>query len=229
MNTESPLVFDGDRFAIRNGNILQGYPKKVSALSNSLTSAERGVIERAEYELLSENALFLLENKDKIFADSRMFLAPVTFTCGGCISGSNGTATLGSYLEWWMIRGSESLIISFAGSPLTGSCRSTSVAPDGQLVRVVNSGFSSLAHSYRDVHSRYKTLCDKYEAYSLWEAIQRLKGRVPEYGDGFRNCILMCENKALTTRLAELEETRSKLEREVQSYKDKLKNAVNEK
>ena len=54
-------------------------------------------------DLFFKEAFFLYENKEKIYADVRMFLTPLPFKNNLAYTGAAGMqgATLGVYLKWW--------------------------------------------------------------------------------------------------------------------------------
>lgn len=43
---------------------------------------------------------------------------------------------------------------------------------------------------FENAHNRYRAERERFDAYSLWEVIQRLKGEVPRYDDGFKVLVL---------------------------------------
>ena len=80
-------VADGiSQFTIENGMVLQGFPKeKPDDAAFEWADAET---RRLDMELIKANAHFLFENRERIFADSRMFLAPVNVMSGAAYIGT---------------------------------------------------------------------------------------------------------------------------------------------
>ena len=215
---------DGNKFQIENGMILQGYPKENR--NRAAFEWPDGDVRRFEEELFVENAHYLFENREKIFADSRMFLAPVNVMSGMAYCGTLCKPTLGTYIEWWLRRGKEELAYFVNGSPLSGANVSLSIAKNGKLVPLPSPGkFIDLAKEYDGVHRRYIEERERFEAYTLWEVIRRLKGEAPQYHDSYKASLLERVKERLEKKVDELTENIKELKRRVQSYKDKLKNA----
>ena len=217
-----------DVFVIENGTSLLGYPKREGCPQafNWPNEAVRWV----EAELFEKNAHFLLENRERIFSDSRMFLAPVNVMSGAAYIGALPKPCIGTYLEWWLRRGQEELAFHVSGSPLSGANVSKSIAADGKLVplRATPHGapFLSLMREFEYAHSRYHAERERFDAYSLWEVVQRLKGTEPRYDDGFRVLVLeheRAQNEGLCEKMVrQIPELKSRL----QSYKDRMRNLV---
>ena len=51
-------------------------------------------------------------------------------------------------------------------------------------------GVADLVREFSAAHARYRSERERFDAYSLWEVIARLKGEVPKYEDGFRALML---------------------------------------
>ncbi len=83
----------------------------------------------------------------------------------------------------------------------------------------------SLMREFENAHNRYRAERERFDAYSLWEVIQRLKGEVPRYDDGFKALVLerdRTRNGGIFEKMArQILELKSRL----QSYKDRLRNA----
>ena len=127
-----------------------------------------------------DHAFYFLKNADRIFKDSRMFLAPVQVPNGIAYTGTSGFGhpTLGIYLEWWMnwqkdIRhdrnGKDALTFQIAGSPLSGRNHCCCVYPDGTTGSITHSPFIDVWSSFMKINRRYNEAKQKYEAYSLQE------------------------------------------------------------
>ena len=163
-----------NEFRIESGAILTGY-RKYSRDKSSFEWPDADT-RRREVELFVKNAHFLFANRDKIFADSRMFLSPVNVMSGMAYTGAFCKPTIGTYLEWWLRRGDENLAYFVGGSPLSGANVSKAIAKNGRLVPLRSSGiFLELAKEYRDAHERYLVERECFEAYTLAQVIERLK------------------------------------------------------
>ena len=174
-------VADGSsQFTIENGMVLQGYPREKPD-----DAALTWPGEEARYvdgEIFKKNAHFLFENRERIFADSRMFLAPVNVMSGAAYIGSLVKPTVGTYIEWWLRRGKEELAYFVSGSPLSGANVSRAIAKDGSLVPLPSPGtFLNLVKEFTDAHKRYIAERRCFEAYSLLEVVMRLKNIDPSY------------------------------------------------
>ena len=73
-------------FAIENGTALRGYPRRVK--SPAAFEWPNEDVQSVEAELFRAHADFLMENREKIFADSRMVLAPVNVMSGAAYVGA---------------------------------------------------------------------------------------------------------------------------------------------
>ena len=168
-------VADGsNQFTIENGMVLQGYPREKPD-----DAALTWPGEEARYvdgEIFKKNAHFLFENRERIFADSRMFLAPVNVMSGAAYIGALVKPTVGTYIEWWLRRGKEELAYFVSGSPLSGANVSRAIVKDGSLVPLSSPGiFLNLVKEFSDAHKRYLAERRCFEAYSLLEVVMRLK------------------------------------------------------
>ena len=79
-----------------------------------------------------------------------------------------------------------------------------------------------------DAHKRYLAERERFDAYSLWEVIQRLKGESPRYDDGFKVMALEREKARNEGIFAKLVRQISELKSRLQSYKDRLRNALSQ-
>ena len=166
-----------DVFTIENGATLRGYPRRAESPAAFKWPGEDA--RRAEVELFKTHAHFLLANRERIFADSRMFLAPVNVMSGAAYIGALPKPCVGTYLEWWLRRGRDELAFHVSGSPLSGANVSKSIARNGKLVPLPASPFLNLVKEFVDAHKRYLAERERFDAYSLREVIQRLKGVPP--------------------------------------------------
>lgn len=216
-----------DVFVIENGAMLRGYPRREDGPAAFEWPNEDA--QWVESELFKAHAHFLLANREKIFADSRMFLAPVNVMSGAAYVGALPKPCVGTYLEWWLRRGKDELAYHVSGSPLSGANVSKSIAKDGGLMPLPASPsgapFLSLMREFENAHKRYHAERERFDAYSLWEVIQRLKGEPPRYDDGFKVLVLERErarNEGVFEKMAcQISELKSR----VQSCKDRLRNA----
>ncbi|MDE6394727.1 MAG: hypothetical protein K2K77_05235, partial [Duncaniella sp.] len=156
--------------------------------------AEQDLLWRAErqyhHRLLTDNAWFLLEHKEEIFSDSRMFLAPARIINGLAYTGTSGlqNITLGIYLEWWInyceasVDANGNLVWYVSGSPLSGSNCCLSVTPEGKRVKIAQrTPFSAIWRSLIDVNIRYTKAKQCCESYSLEEVLIKLRGEDYRY------------------------------------------------
>lgn len=136
-------------------------------------------------QLFVDNAFYLLAHMDRIMNDSRMFLAPVAVQSGLAYTGTSGfnRPTLGVYLEWWQTcdgamridnEGRRSLVYRLAGSPLSGSNRSSAVREDGEIETVSLSTFISYWSPFIKINTRYTEAKVRYQAYTLQEVLDIL-------------------------------------------------------
>ena len=142
------------------------------------------------HHLFTENAWFLLANAEKIFSDSRMFLAPVRVLNGLAYTGTSGFGrpTIGVYLEWWLnhkeaaVDKNGNLLWYISGSPLSGNNCCSSVNPEGDQVKIAQrTSFSAIWGSFMQVNKRYTEAKQCCEAYTLEEVLIRLHGEDYKY------------------------------------------------
>lgn len=134
-----------------------------------------------ELDVLIKNAHFLLDNKDIVFSDSRIFFAPVNIASGGAYIGTFVKPTIGTYIEWWLARAQDDLIVCVSGSPLSGANASTVVTKDRKYERLkTNERYSDLVKEFQTFHGRYRKVREDCDAYTLEEAIAKIKDLVDE-------------------------------------------------
>lgn len=137
-------------------------------------------------QLFLDNAFYFLNNADKIFSDSRMFLAPVPIQSGIAYTGTSGfhNPTLGVYLEWWLNcetdvtkdkKGRDALTYYIAGSPLSGMNHCACVYPDGKSKDISHYPFREVWSTFMKINNRYSESKAQYEAYTLEEVVNILK------------------------------------------------------
>ena len=142
------------------------------------------------HHLFTENAWFLLANAEKIFSDSRMFLAPVKVQNGLAYLGTSGfgSPTIGVYLEWWLNHNQASvdkngnLVWYISGSPLSGRNCCRSVNPEGEHIKTAQqTSFSAIWGSFMEVNKRYTEAKQRCESYTLEEVLIILHGEDYKY------------------------------------------------
>ena len=84
-----------DDFVIENGATLRGYPRREESPEAFKWPSED--VRWVEGELFKAHAHFLLENRERIFADNRMFLAPVNVMSGAAYVGALPKPCVGTY------------------------------------------------------------------------------------------------------------------------------------
>lgn len=159
---------------LRDGRELEWFPKTDSS-PEQFKWADDEMCNK-EYDLLKDNAHFIFANKEKVLADSRLFFAPVNIRSGAAYIGAFIKPTLGTYVEWWIARGKDELAVFVSGSPLSGANVSKAIAPNGEIVPLKSDGlFLDLVKQYNDAHKRYLDVRKECDAYTLEEAIAKLK------------------------------------------------------
>lgn len=137
----------------------------------------------AARRLFADNAFLLLQNRERILQDSRMFLAPVAVESGLAYTGTSGfrNPTVGVYLEWWGLcegalrrdeNGVRSLVYRLAGSPLSGVNRCTAIREDGKEETVSLRPFSDYWRSFMKINQRYSEAKSWYRAFTLQQVIE---------------------------------------------------------
>ena len=159
---------------LQNGNVLECFPKTENSPEQFKWPDQEH--RKHDLELLIANAHFLLDNKDIVFSDSRIFFAPVNVGSGGAYIGTFVKPTIGTYVEWWLERGQDDLVICVSGSPLSGANASTVVTKDGKHTRInTDERYLDLAREFRNVHGRYRDIRENCDAYTFEEAIEQIK------------------------------------------------------
>lgn len=136
-----------------------------------------------------QNAFFLFENREIIFNDSRMFLAPVPIQSGLAYIGTSGFMypTLGIYLEFWERSGMpitikkgiypfaeehRGLLYHIAGSPLSGRNSCTLVTPEATTIRYSFNHFSPYWRLFMQINTRYDDAKLRFQAYTIREVVE---------------------------------------------------------
>ena len=198
------VIHPEGKILLINGNIIDGYPNgnpSASVKSPGLQldntgeylqvgRKKREMPHKTEFpyahtrELLIKNAWALYDRLEEIYADSRMFLAPLNIGCNIAYTGTSGIAdaTLGVWLEWWesldILRtdnnGNECLTFYFCGSPLSGTNRCKGVTRDGQEIDIQFCPFSPVWSTFMKINSRYTEPKQIYEAYTFEQTLEKL-------------------------------------------------------
>ena len=206
---EDEMVFPDGKIILLDGRTLNCYPlaegEEAMALDDSLKLDRTGEYlslngkaksltpsqpthdkyEEVRKELFLKNAFYLLAHKERILADSRMFLCPVHIQNGLIYTGTSGfqKPTLGIYIEWWLncdgaIRtdkdGRRSLVYSLGGSPLSGMNRCGVVNENGKKESVSLSSFINYWPLFMKVNRRYTEAKGKYQAYDIKQVLDIL-------------------------------------------------------
>lgn len=175
-----------------NGSSLTCYPKEnlkpqgKYKFYNEKEEAAKKVIYDAQIKLFTDNAAILLQHKERVFSDSRMFLCPIPVRNGLAYSGTFPEATLGVYLEWWSTTytsvrldyrnlSNSQLVYNLSGSPLSGSNRCGLVNATGEREFNRIGYFHRAFSTFCGINSRYKNAKEKYQAYSIDEVIRIFK------------------------------------------------------
>lgn len=155
---------------------------------NSVYGNEDALI-NAEYrhskECFLQNAFLFLDNAERILGDPRMSTAMVSVSNGLMYSGAFPTATLGTYLDWWMNSGLEeirfdkegrkALTWHIAGSPLSGMNSCSCVYPDGTTAVICHNSFCTVWRTFTDAIKRNRKEEGTAEAFSIEEVAEILK------------------------------------------------------
>lgn len=205
IQTEEKVIHPEGKILLINGNTIDGYPNgnpSVIVKKNGLqldTTGEylqigrkkRKIPNKVESpyahtrDMLIKNAWTLYDRREEIYADSRMFLAPLNIGCNIAYTGTSGIAdaTLGVWLEWWesldILRidkeGKECLTYYFAGSPLSGTNRCKGVSRSGQEIDIQFCPFTPVWSTFMRINSRYTEPKQIYEAYTFEQTIEKLE------------------------------------------------------
>lgn len=169
-------------------------------LSMKKTSGSRPVKDERDDEekeldrLFLNNAFVLLNNRERILSDSRMFLCPLPIHNGLAYTGTSGfhRPTLGIYIEFWLHcptatvkkdNGEKWLLWHISGSPLSGCNRCSLVNPQGETKCEQVASFSGVWRTFMEVNARYDEAKSKYDAYTLRQVLTILdsEGKTVNY------------------------------------------------
>ena len=166
-NEEQEMNGSDNIITLLNGSTLFCHPKNEKTDGIDDDDARRV----QDLKFFLDHAYDFLRNADKIFQDSRMFLAPVP-KCGFI-----SHPTLGIFLEWWIYgeeefrkdkEGNDALTYFVIGNPMTGSNFCECVYPDGTITKMRHKSVWYVMKSYGSICSRYKGR-RRFDAYSLQE------------------------------------------------------------
>ena len=159
-----------NKITLLNGTTLICYLK--AEQPGSIKEEDEKKNRMQDLKFFLDHAFDFFKNADRIFQDSRMFLAPVPCPTWGDFR------TLGIILEWWINsggkftkdkEGNDALTYEFAGNPMTGTNSCRCVYPDGTCKPISYNSFMCIWESYRNISNRYKEGQQRYKAYSLQE------------------------------------------------------------
>lgn len=181
---EQPIHVDNDQMDIDMTGVYLSIDKPKQPDVDVRTKALKE--ERSSTDLFVQNAFLFYRNADKILSDSKLFLTPVLVSNGLFYTGTSGfcNPTLGIYVEWWLgcespitqdLDDNEALTWFFAGSPLSGSNKCRCVYPDGSTKEISHKKFLPIWSSFNAINTRYTEAKQRFESYSLEEAIAMLK------------------------------------------------------
>ena len=160
-----------------DGTLLRLYP--ATSLLTPLTPEES----TETPELFRQSVPLLWRHRERILSDSRMFFTPIAERNGLAYLGPFPTATLGTYIEFWMLcdaavftdeRGIQYFVTCVAGSPLSGANCCTQVSEVGEISMRSVYRFSSLWHPFRDLIRRYRKPQATAQHYTLSEVLSLL-------------------------------------------------------
>ena len=183
VNLDKQVRHPEGKICLLKGAVLDCFPKEDSQGA----AYPRSDRDAAWEELFLKEAFFLYEQREAVYADSRMFLTPLPFGNNLAYIGTPflADATLGVYLEWWdsceravlRKRGEVSALTYFiAGSPLSGGNHCGAVTRKGRTRTVAFlRPFSEIWKSFAEVNQRYAEAKRLYQAYSLEETIALLR------------------------------------------------------
>ena len=136
-----------------------------------------------EQLMFAKAAWLLFNHRDEILADPRKAYALIDMQNVLAYASPLEPATVGAYLEWWMKcagtlhtneRGVPTLMVRFAGSPLTGMNECTMVAWDGTIEKWRSNQFHHTWHMFLDINKRYRQTKPDVEPYSVAEIVSIL-------------------------------------------------------
>lgn len=159
-----------------------------------LVKDEREDEEKELERLFLNNAFILLDNRERILSDSRMFLCPIPIQSGLAYTGTSGFhhPTLGIYIEFWLHcpaatimkkNGAKWLLWHIAGSPLSGSNRCSLVNSQGEWKCEQVTPFIEIWRPFMEINTRYDEAKGRYDAYTLRQVLNILdsEGKTVNY------------------------------------------------
>ena len=140
----------------------------------------------AKMRFFHDHAFELWDNREKIHADSRLFLATVCMG-NGILYAPNDEArypVLGAVLEWWekcdkahfVEEGQEKLTVCLQGQTPSGWNKCITVSRDGKVEGRHVPDFWQLWRSFDPINTRYHAARRCSEAFTLEEVVERITG-----------------------------------------------------
>lgn len=139
------------------------------------------------YDYFCENAFYLLDHRDRILSDSRMFLAHTPDAGNLAYMGAGGfmNTTLGVFIEFWthcpqaIIAETNKpmrIVTYIAGSPLSGCNSCTTMDEDGKRHhKECFRPFIPLWRTFLTTNLRYTKAKGRYQAYTLQQVVEILR------------------------------------------------------
>lgn len=160
-------------------------------------------------KLFLENVFTFVANKEKIYADERMFLTPVPVINGLAYTGTSGfrNPCLGVYLRWWEEcpesnvlgeNGTAWLVWFISGSPLSGRNSCAIVNGAGVTKTYRAPAFLPLWSKFMEINRQYASI-PRDSAYSLETTVNLLKDELKAAADRF-NAQIFCLRKVVEAR-----------------------------
>ena len=186
--------------------------------------------------LFTDNAFVFLENWERVFSDSRIFLCPLPVHSGLAYTGTGGfrNPTLGVYIEFWKNcyaanimekDGKKWLLWHMAGSPLSGSNKCGLVNPQGERKCQSITPFRGAWQPFIRINKRYDEAKSKYQAYTIREVLEIFEneGRTVAYRKSMQIHFLQQEINRLRQEVENWKKYNSHLYNEFRDYLFKTK------
>ena len=225
-NTNHPQDSETDNvLTLQNGSNLQCYPKEEGG------SVPEEFSKRDIVDLFLNNAFFLYQNRDRIYADSRMFLTPIPLWDNDMFH--SAMPSLGSLLVWWDSteidathdrEGRPALIYHAGGFPLSGSCIADIVYPDGNTTHIYHP--ARLRKVIYACGPSYSEAREKYQHYNLAETIAILKEGDLKQVSSTHLIVAENQKRIQQKRIDELTAEKERLTKENETLTKKYINAV---
>lgn len=143
-------------------------------------------MKQRDKELLTKNAFFLWEHRERILSDNRMALCPLCMGNNLAYVNVEGIAstTLGGYLIWWQDfersrrtdkSNRRSLIYFIGGSPLSGRNHCGEVYESGKTKTITVTPFKDYWMSFAEAQKRMAETAPNVQPYTLAEVVTILQ------------------------------------------------------